>query len=561
MGRESPKVFPMPRGTRTRRWGSTLLSTALLLGLLAVAGLFSTTLAPDRARTVPAASTSYLCTGYNPCRQAGYSDAGYGANNDKMYWRMYAGHNCTNYAAYRMIKAGMSTQRPWDSTGMAYNWGHARSDITNQTPRVGAIAWWDRYEGGIGSSGHVAYVERVVSSTEIIISEDSWSGDFHWRRVTKGSGRWPSGFIHFIDAKVVTNNRAPKITGTPQVGVKLTAKPGAWKPDDARLSYQWLADGVEIGGATRTTFTPTAEQRGDAISVAVTGKRRGYTPTTVTSAATDRVARGELAATTPPTVEGDPLVDETLSATPGTYTTAPDRIAYRWRADGTMIDGAYDDTLVLTRALLGKAISVSTVARKDGYVKEVDTSETVGPVVVGEIEVTEPFGIEGQPHLGTTLTATPGTYAPADATVAYQWLRDGAPIAGATASSYALVAGDLGAEISLQATLTRRNYAERVETVALEGAVTSEPTIAINANGYSHKAVVAVRVTAPDVVPVTGTVTVRIGQREVVGELVDGRVRVVVERLQPGDKLVRVLYGGSDVVRPGRATTTVQILP
>src|SRR5688572_21282712 len=112
MGRESPKVFLMPRGTRTRRWGSTLLSTALLLGLLASAGLFSTTLAPDRARIEPAATSSYLCTGYNPCREAGYSDAGYGANNDEMYWRMYSGHNCTNYAAYRMIKAGMSRERP-----------------------------------------------------------------------------------------------------------------------------------------------------------------------------------------------------------------------------------------------------------------------------------------------------------------------------------------------------------------------------------------------------------------------------------------------------------------
>ncbi len=551
----------MPRGTRTRRWGSSLLSSALLVGLLAVAGLHGLTAAPERERTEPSASTTYLCTGYAGCRDAGYSDAGYGANNDRMYWRMYAGHNCTNYVAYRMIKAGMSTERPWDGTGMAYNWGHARSDITNQTPRVGAVAWWDRYEGGIGSSGHVAYVEKVVSSTEIIISEDSWSGDFHWRRVTKGSGRWPSGFIHFVDAKVVDNTRAPSITGTPQVGRPLTAAAGTWKPDTVRLSYQWLADGVAVAGATATTFTPTAEERGDVITVAVTGKRRGFTPTTVTSDATTAVAPGDLAAIAPPMVEGDPLVDETLTATPGTYETTPDRIVYRWRADGTVIDGAYDDTLVLTRALLGQAISVSTVARKEGYVKEVDTSDEVGPVVIGEIEVTEPFGIDGLPHLGTTLTAAPGTYAPSDAQVAYQWLRDGTPIAGATAATYDLVPADLGAEIALQATLTRRNYSERVETVTLEGGpVTSEPTISINANGYSHKAAVGVRVTAPGVVPVTGTVTVKIGQREVTAELVDGRVRVVVEGLAAGEKTVRVRYDGSTTVRPGRATSPVTIL-
>ena len=42
---------------------------------------------------------TFLCTGYTACKQAGYSDAGYSANNDTMYWRMYAGHNCTNYVA------------------------------------------------------------------------------------------------------------------------------------------------------------------------------------------------------------------------------------------------------------------------------------------------------------------------------------------------------------------------------------------------------------------------------------------------------------------------------
>ena len=41
------------------------------------------------------------------------SDAGYGAANATSYWRMYTGHNCTNYAAYRMVKSGMANVRPW----------------------------------------------------------------------------------------------------------------------------------------------------------------------------------------------------------------------------------------------------------------------------------------------------------------------------------------------------------------------------------------------------------------------------------------------------------------
>ena len=52
-------------------------------------------------------------------RDAGYAHAGYSARNDRMYWLMYSGHNCTNYAAYRMIKGGMSNERPWSGGGNA----------------------------------------------------------------------------------------------------------------------------------------------------------------------------------------------------------------------------------------------------------------------------------------------------------------------------------------------------------------------------------------------------------------------------------------------------------
>ena len=54
------------------------------------------------ASPVRFARSAYLCIGYKACLQAGMSSAGYALSNDSMYWRMYAGHNCTNYAAYRL---------------------------------------------------------------------------------------------------------------------------------------------------------------------------------------------------------------------------------------------------------------------------------------------------------------------------------------------------------------------------------------------------------------------------------------------------------------------------
>ena len=141
----------MRLGRTVWRGGTALLTSTLVATLLVLAGAGQSA-APQSPETTAASGSSYLCTGYTGCRNAGYSDAGYGAVNSRMYWRMYSGHNCTNYAAYRMIKAGMSNERPWDGSGMAYNWGYAMARITNTRPErrrgrvVGPLRRWHRLE-------------------------------------------------------------------------------------------------------------------------------------------------------------------------------------------------------------------------------------------------------------------------------------------------------------------------------------------------------------------------------------------------------------------------------
>ena len=62
--------------------------------------------------------------------------------------------------------------------------------------------------------------------------------------------------------------------------------------------------------------------------------------------------------------------------------------------------------------------------------------------------------ITGTPTVGSTLTCSQGTWFNSPTSYAYQWLRDGANIAGATASTYVVVAGDLGHAISCKVTAT-----------------------------------------------------------------------------------------------------------
>ena len=87
---------------------------------------------------------------------------------------------------------------------------------------------------------------------------------------------------------------APAIAGTAQVGETLTADTSGIADDDgldkASLSYQWLADGADLPGATGSTYSLADSDEGKAISVKVSfTDDRGHQEM-LTSAATDAVA-------------------------------------------------------------------------------------------------------------------------------------------------------------------------------------------------------------------------------------------------------------------------------
>ena len=168
--------------------------------MAALASVLST--AVLAASPVSAASTT-ICSTIGGCQSAGRSTFGWESNLWASHWGAYAGHNCTNYVAYRLITTnGMSSV---GSEGNASTWGTKHAAITNQTPARGSVAWWDA-NAGKGSAGHVAYVEDVLGNGSIIISEDSWDlatntgnvDHFAWKQLTPGAG-WPTGFIHFQD--------------------------------------------------------------------------------------------------------------------------------------------------------------------------------------------------------------------------------------------------------------------------------------------------------------------------------------------------------------------------
>jgi hypothetical protein len=295
------------------------------------------------------------------------------------------------------------------------------------------------------------------------------------------------------------------------------------------------------------------------LAVRVTAKRKGFTPSSITLPTSGPVVRGELTPVETPVVSGDPYVNKLLTASPGAWSPAPAESEIRWRADNKAIEGATGPTLTVTRALVGKRITAVSVAWRDGYWKAVSKSAPIGPVVLGTIEVAEPFTAAGSSRVGSRMWIEPGTFTPADATVSYAWLRDGVPIPGATGPSHDVVPADAGSRITAQVTLSKPNYQQLVQRFEIGGPVTTKPKLRITTKQRRGAAVVAVKVVAPGVNNPGGQVQVRIGKQRQVLRPTDARARFVIEGLRPKKHRVYVAYTGTDVVERRRGSAYIRI--
>lgn len=168
----------------------------------------------------------------------------------------------------------------------------------------------------------------------------------------------------------------PTVTGTATIGQTLTASAGSWGPGTVTLAYQWYRDSAAISGATKNSYTVTADDAGAEITVRVTGSRSPYIRTTRSSASTDEVAKGTLT-TGIPKISGTPTVGKTLTAAPGTWGPSPVTVTYQWYRGATAIPKATAKTYVLTSSDKKKSITVAVTGAKTGYRTVSTTSKAV----------------------------------------------------------------------------------------------------------------------------------------------------------------------------------------
>ena len=278
---------------------------------------------------------------------------------------------------------------------------------------------------------------------------------------------------------VPANTAAPAITGTAQVGQTLTSSTGTWSNSPTGYAYQWLRGGVAIAGATAASYVQVSADLAASITVRVTASNAAGAGTPASSAAVGPVA----AASSPvpvnsvaPAITGTARVGQTLTSSTGTWSNSPTGYAYQWLRAGVAIAGATGATYPLVTADVGAIITVRVVASNAGGSSAAATSAGVGevlPLVPSNAAVPE---ITGTAQVGQTLTSSTGIWSNSPNGYAYQWLRGGVAIAGATSATYLLVTADLAATITVQVVASNTGGSSTAATSAGVGPVAAAVT-------------------------------------------------------------------------------------
>lgn len=168
------------------------------------------------------------------------------------------------------------------------------------------------------------------------------------------------------------------VKGSAKVGSRLTATASKVYPTNAKLTYQWYADGKAVKGATSSSLLLSKSVQGKRVTVRVGATRAGYTGAADTSARSAKVL-GALDAVTPK-ISGSARVGSTLKAHTGSWGPGKVSLTYAWFRDGKQIPGIKGSTYTMGSASKGKKITVKVTGEKSGYGTVTKTSKATARV-------------------------------------------------------------------------------------------------------------------------------------------------------------------------------------
>lgn len=225
---------------------------------------------------------------------------------------------------------------------------------------------------------------------------------------------------------------------------------------EGATTYQWLAGGVVIDGATNSTYVIQGSQSSTPISVQITPVASSGDTSPGITITSSSVTAGNSApsATIEISAAADYLVGDTLISSYSVTDLEDDPLGahnFQWFRNGSAIVSATSDTYTTTIADSGQNISVriipvATSGSEEGAAAT-STEVSINAVpTVSDITITDDNG--GNVVVGDVLSVDfileDSEDAPDTLSASIQWMRDGIAIESATNNTYTLTAEDNG---------------------------------------------------------------------------------------------------------------------
>ncbi len=268
---------------------------------------------------------------------------------------------------------------------------------------------------------------------------------------------------------------APTITAQPvnqTVTVGQTATFSVTATGTAPLSYQWRKNGMNIGGATASSYTTPATAIGDngaKFDVLVSNASGSVT----SAMATLTVNAGAVA----PTIITQPANQTVITGQSATFSvtamgTAP--LTYQWQKNSANIGGATASTYTTPATVSGDNGAKFDVVVSNTAGSQTSTTAilTVNPASVAPTITTQP----ANQTVTVGQTATFSVTATGTVPLSYQWQKNSINISGATASSYttpATVSGDSGAKFDVIVSNTSGSQASAMAVLTVNAVTVS----------------------------------------------------------------------------------------
>lgn len=184
--------------------------------------------------------------------------------------------NCVGYAYGRFNEIGGYGCCKYLSPVNAENFiQYAGGLEVGQTPKLGACMVWRKGAtlSNSDGAGHVAIVEKIISSTQIVTSESGWNSSAFWTKTrNKGNGNWGSGsgytFLGFIYNPAPCCNGSSSDNNTNEAKTDSAASYGLVDfIKDVQEACEAAVDGV--AGPETISKTPTLSSKKNAHHAAV----------------------------------------------------------------------------------------------------------------------------------------------------------------------------------------------------------------------------------------------------------------------------------------------------